>query len=54
MKGRDLLKIGLKPGSVFTTILNLALNAKLDGQLKTKKEEITFAKDYAKKHKLID
>ncbi|WP_457551981.1 CBS domain-containing protein [Desulfobacula sp.] len=54
MKGRDLLKIGLKPGPVFTTILNLVLNAKLDGQLKTKKEEITFAKYYAKKHKLID
>ncbi len=54
IKGRDLLKIGLKPGPVFTTILNQILNAKLDGQLKTKKEEIKFAEDYAKKNKLID
>jgi len=54
IRGRDLLKIGLKPGSIFSTILNLVLNAKLDGQLKTKKEEILFVTKYAEKHKLID
>lgn len=54
MKGRDLLKIGISPGPVFTVILNKVLNAKLDGQLKTKKEEIKFATEYAKKNKLID
>jgi tRNA nucleotidyltransferase (CCA-adding enzyme) len=54
IQGRDLLKIGLQPGPVFSTILNQVLNAKLDGQLKTKKEEIKFAADYAKQNKLID
>ncbi|MCP3872528.1 MAG: CBS domain-containing protein [Desulfobacteraceae bacterium] len=54
IKGRDLLKIGLKPGPVFTTILHIVLNEKLDGKLKTKKEEILFAKKYASKNKLID
>jgi len=54
IKGRDLLKIGVPSGPVFTTVLNQVLNAKLDGQLKTKKEEIKFATAYAKKNKLID
>ena len=54
IKGRDLLKIGLPPSPVFTTILNQVLNAKLDGQLKTKKDEIKFATEYAKKNKLIN
>ena len=54
IKGRDLLKIGLPPGPVFSIVLNQVLNAKLDGQLKTKKKEIRFATQYAKKNKLID
>ena len=54
IKGRDLLMIGIPPSPIFTTILNQVLNAKLDGLLKTKKEEINFAKEYAKKNKFID
>jgi len=54
LKGRDLLKIGLSPGPVFTTILHEILNAKLDGQLETKEEELIFTKEYIKKNKLID
>jgi tRNA nucleotidyltransferase (CCA-adding enzyme) len=54
IKGRDLLKIGIPPSPIFSTILNQVLNAKLDGQLKTKKEEINFAKEYAKKNNFID
>ncbi len=54
IKGRDLLKIGLQPGPVFSDILKQVLNAKLDGQLKTKKEEIRFVAAYAEKNKLID
>ncbi|MCD4720650.1 MAG: polya polymerase, partial [Desulfobacula sp.] len=54
IQGRDLLKIGVPSGPVFSTILNQILTAKLDGQLKTKKEEIKFAAEYAKKNKLID
>jgi tRNA nucleotidyltransferase (CCA-adding enzyme) len=54
IKGKDLLTIGIKPGPVFTTLLNQVLDAKLDGQLKTKKEELQFATALAKKNKLID
>ena len=53
IKGRDLLKIGLKPGNVFGKILKKVLNAKLDGRLKTKTQEINFATEFAKKNKLI-
>ncbi len=53
IQGRDLLKIGLPSGPVFTRILNQILNAKLDGKLKTKKEEIKFATEYAEENKLI-
>jgi len=53
IQGRDLLKIGLKPGKLFSTVLNKVLDAKLDGKLKTKKQEIQFVTDFAKKNKLI-
>jgi tRNA nucleotidyltransferase (CCA-adding enzyme) len=53
-KGRDILSIGVKPGPVFSTILNQILNQKLDGKLKTKKQEMQFAVHYAKENKLID
>jgi tRNA nucleotidyltransferase (CCA-adding enzyme) len=53
IKGRDLVKIGLKPGPVFTDILNQVLNAKLDGRLKTKREEIQFAEQVAKKTNVL-
>jgi len=54
IKGRDLLKIGVRPGPVFGSIIRQVINAKLDGQLKTKKMEIQFAAEYAMKNKLID
>jgi tRNA nucleotidyltransferase (CCA-adding enzyme) len=53
IKGRDLLKIGLKPGNIFGKILNEILDKKLDGKLKTKKQEIKFALAFAKTNKLI-
>ena len=53
IQGRDLLKIGIPSGTVFSTIFKQILTAKLEGQLKTKKEEIKFATDYAKKNNLI-
>jgi tRNA nucleotidyltransferase (CCA-adding enzyme) len=53
IQGRDLLKIGLKPGKIFSSILDKVLDAKLDGKLKTKKQEIKFVTDFAKKNKLI-
>lgn len=54
IRGRDLMALGLKPGPVFTRILNEVLNQKLEGGLKTRKEEIAFALDYARNNKLID
>ena len=53
IQGRDLLKIGLKPGKIFSSVLNKVLDTKLDGKLKTKKQEIQFVTDFAKKNKLI-
>ena len=52
--GRDLMALGLKPSPVFTVIFNQILNEKLEGNLKTKKEELAFAADYARNNKLID
>lgn len=54
IKGKDLLELGLKPGPVFTRILNQVVNAKLDDRLKTRKEELDFAVQYARTHNLID
>lgn len=54
IKGRDLLKIGIKPGPVYTLILKEIINEKLDGKLTTKKKEIQFATQYAVQNKLID
>lgn len=44
MRGEDLKNIGISPGPEFTKILEKALYAKLDGKLKTKRDEISFAK----------
>ncbi|MBA3010401.1 MAG: CBS domain-containing protein [Proteobacteria bacterium] len=54
ISGKDLLKIGIKPGPVYTKILNLILNEKLDNKLETPKKEIKFATQYARENKLID
>ena len=52
--GKDLLVLGIKPGPVYTKILNLILNEKLDNKLETRKKEILFATQYARENKLID
>ena len=54
LRGRDLLDLGMTPGPVFTVLFKEILNAKLSGKLKTKKEELAFAKDYAVSNNLID
>ncbi len=53
MGGKDLKSAGIKPGPVYTTILNKIIEQKLDGKLNTMDEEIEFAKHYASEHKLI-
>lgn len=44
-KGSDLIRIGIKPGPVFSEILRAVLEEKLMGRLKTKEEEIEFIRD---------
>lgn len=53
MGGKDLKSAGIKPGPVYTTILNKIIDEKLDGKLNTVEEEIEFAKHYAFENKLI-
>ena len=51
--GKDLKAVGIKPGPVYSTILNKIIDQKLDGRLNTMDEEIAFARQYAREHQLI-
>jgi tRNA nucleotidyltransferase (CCA-adding enzyme) len=42
--GRDLKKLGLKPGPLYTKLLRNVLHKKIDGELKTKRKELDFVK----------
>jgi tRNA nucleotidyltransferase (CCA-adding enzyme) len=42
--GKDIVPLGIKPGPVYTTVLNRTLSAKLDGIVKTRDEELEFVK----------
>ncbi len=44
LKGKDLKKMGLKPGPVYRQVMEAVLDARLDGTLKSKKDEIEFAR----------
>jgi tRNA nucleotidyltransferase (CCA-adding enzyme) len=46
LKGRDLKKMGVAPGPIYRDILQAALEAKLNGKLKTLKDELDFARKY--------
>jgi len=46
LTGRDLLKMGLKPGPVYRETLQAVLDEKLNGHLKTKADELVFARKY--------
>lgn len=45
IKGEDLIRIGIKPGPVYSEIFRAVLEEKLKGGLKTKEEEIEFIKE---------
>jgi tRNA nucleotidyltransferase (CCA-adding enzyme) len=47
LKGRDLQKMGIKPGPIYREILQAALDAKLNGKLKTRKDELDLARSSA-------
>ncbi len=44
LKGRDLIALGYKPGPFFKEILEGLLEAKLEGDVSTKEDEIEFVK----------
>jgi len=46
LKGRDLKTMGVSPGPVYRDILDAVMNAKLNGQIKTRKDEINFTRNY--------
>ena len=41
-KGDDLIKIGIEPGPIFNNIFKALLDARVNGQLATRDEEIIF------------
>jgi tRNA nucleotidyltransferase (CCA-adding enzyme) len=48
LRGKDIKKMGLAPGPIYREVLHLVLEAKLDGKLKTKTDEVRFVKQYLK------
>lgn len=50
INGRDLLKAGLKPGPLFRRILDAVLDARLNGKLDSKKEELAFVQRWLHDH----
>jgi len=48
VKGKDLIKMGLEPGPIYREILQAVLDAKLNGQIKTRNDELDFVKDYVR------
>ncbi len=46
IRGKDLIKMGVKPGPIYREIFQAALDAKLNGKLKTKRDELDFARNY--------
>ena len=48
VKGKDLKKMGLDPGPIYREILQAVLDAKLNGKLKTRNDELDFVKAYVR------
>jgi tRNA nucleotidyltransferase (CCA-adding enzyme) len=48
IKGRDLIEMGIQPGPIFREILQAVHDAKINDQLKTRKDELVFVKDYVR------
>lgn len=52
VKGGDIKAMGVPPGPIYQKILKAALNAKLNGLLKTSQDEHRFIQDYVTQHHL--
>ena len=48
LRGKELKKMGIEPGPIYRKLLHSVLEARLDGQLKTKSEEVRFVQRYLK------
>jgi tRNA nucleotidyltransferase (CCA-adding enzyme) len=48
ISGKDLLKLGLKPGPLFSQLLQAVLEARLNGRVKTREDELAFVKNRVK------
>jgi tRNA nucleotidyltransferase (CCA-adding enzyme) len=48
LQGKDLKKMGVEPGPIYREIMQATLDAKLNGHLKTRKDELHFARDYVR------
>ena len=46
LKGADIKDMGLAPGPIYRQVLHSVLEAKLDGKLKTKADEVAYVKQY--------
>ena len=44
LTGKDLKLMGYRPGPVFKKIMSNLLEAKLDGEVKTKQDEVDYVK----------
>lgn len=49
IRGKDLVDMGLPPGPLYKEVLQGVLEAKLNGRLKTKAEELEFARSYSRR-----
>ena len=48
IRGQDLVDMGLPPGPIFRRILQAVLDAKLNGELRTKQDELDFVQEFIK------
>ena len=46
ISGKDLMHLGLEPGPVYRSIMQEVLNAKLNGKLATRKDELEYVQQY--------
>jgi len=44
ISGKDIMRLGVKPGPLYRKLLSETLHKKLDGEVKSKKEEIEYVK----------
>ena len=49
VNGKDIKKLGIEPGPIYRQILQAVLEAKLNEQLKTRKDELIFIRRYVSK-----